>query len=182
MNTRTLAFGIGLFVGLMLVMWFLTGCGTLECRVNADCPPGYFCNGEQCDLPNITDSGEPDAVTGWHFDDEPLFSSNDIEPFGTSRADADSDSGGTDAGSDAGTDSGSDAGTDAAPVILYPGCPCLTYSSRYPTSTVDNFCMYVTTTGCPMTFPGGYCDPDADGETSDADWTRGFDEYQMQCS
>ena len=33
-----------------------------------------------------------------------------------------------------------------------------------------------------MTFPGGYCDPNANGSYDDADWVRGYNEYQAACS
>lgn len=55
-----------------------------------------------------------------------------------------------------------------------PSCPCR--------SDVNNFCHYAPrTTGCAMTFPGGYCDPNGDGSYSDADWTRGFNEFHSAC-
>lgn len=56
------------------------------------------------------------------------------------------------------------------------GCPC----SSDP--NFDNFCFYgPSTPGCSMTFPGGYCDPNGDGSYSDADWVRGWTEYNNQC-
>jgi hypothetical protein len=49
-------------------------------------------------------------------------------------------------------------------------------------TTVDNFCLYARNTqGCAMTAPGGYCDPNGDGNFSDADWVRGWNEYQQKC-
>jgi len=55
------------------------------------------------------------------------------------------------------------------------GCPCRT--------DVDNYCLYgAKTSGCPMTFPGGYCDPNSDGSFADADWTRGYNEFTGSCS
>ena len=61
---------------------------------------------------------------------------------------------------------------------LTPGlaqdCPCF--------GGVDNFCFYPpSTSGCSMTYPGGYCDPDGDGDYSDGDWVRGYFEYQDAC-
>lgn len=55
-------------------------------------------------------------------------------------------------------------------------CPCSSDPS------FDNFCFYgPSTAGCSMTFPGGYCDPNGDGSYSDADWVRGWSEYNAQC-
>jgi len=54
------------------------------------------------------------------------------------------------------------------------GCPCLAGS--------DNFCLYgASYAGCPMTAPGGYCDPDGNGDFGDADWVRGWNEHKKQC-
>jgi hypothetical protein len=48
---------------------------------------------------------------------------------------------------------------------------------------VDNFCLYNPSyPGAPMTYPGGYCDPNGDADFSDADWVRGYNEYQQYCS
>ncbi|MCS6915574.1 MAG: hypothetical protein RMK29_00295 [Myxococcales bacterium] len=53
-------------------------------------------------------------------------------------------------------------------------CPCR--------SGIDNFCHHgPRTAGCPMTFPGGYCDPNGDGSYADADWVRGYTEYHQRC-
>jgi hypothetical protein len=53
-------------------------------------------------------------------------------------------------------------------------CPCR--------SDVDNYCLYdPSTPGCPMTDPGGYCDPNGDGSFSDADWSRGYREFGQYC-
>lgn len=61
--------------------------------------------------------------------------------------------------------------TGAAPP---PTCPCR--------SDVDNFCHYAPkTSGCLMTYPGGYCDPNGDGAYSDADWVRGYNEFHAAC-
>jgi hypothetical protein len=47
---------------------------------------------------------------------------------------------------------------------------------------VDNFCHYkAKTSGCDMTFPGGYCDPNGDGSYADGDWDKGWFEYNGQC-
>jgi hypothetical protein len=61
---------------------------------------------------------------------------------------------------------------------LTPGlaedCPCF--------GGVDNFCFYSpSTSGCSMTYPGGYCDPNGDGDYSEGDWVRGYFEYQEAC-
>ena len=53
-------------------------------------------------------------------------------------------------------------------------CACLT--------GVDNYCLYPKgTANCGMTMPGGYCDPNGDGGFDDADWVRGYSEYQKAC-
>jgi hypothetical protein len=33
-----------------------------------------------------------------------------------------------------------------------------------------------------MTFPGGYCDPNGDGSSTDGDWSRGDIEYHELCT
>ena len=53
------------------------------------------------------------------------------------------------------------------------GCPCR--------DDVDNLCLYGPTDGCPMTQPGGYCDPDGDGDAADADWVRGYYDHHDRC-
>ncbi len=56
-----------------------------------------------------------------------------------------------------------------------PTCPCLGDGK-------DNFCQYgASYPGCSMTSGGGYCDPNGDGDFSDADWTRGWYAYRDQC-
>lgn len=56
----------------------------------------------------------------------------------------------------------------------YPDCPC---------DRADNYCQHAPSTpGCPMTYPGGYCDPNGDGSYSDGDWTRGWYEYNDYCN
>ncbi len=32
-----------------------------------------------------------------------------------------------------------------------------------------------------MVQPGGYCDPNGDGSYDDADWVRGWNEYNAAC-
>lgn len=55
----------------------------------------------------------------------------------------------------------------------YPSCPC---------NRTDNYCQHApSTSGCPMTFPFGYCDPNGDGSYADGDWVRGWTEYQNYC-
>jgi hypothetical protein len=50
------------------------------------------------------------------------------------------------------------------------------------TGGVNNFCAYPpSTANCPMTAPGGYCDPNGDKSYTDGDWTRGYNEYQAAC-
>lgn len=65
------------------------------------------------------------------------------------------------------------------PVVLGSGpasCPCSSDPS------FDNFCYYGSSTpNCPMTFPGGYCDPNANGSYDDADWTQGWYDYSASC-
>jgi len=57
-----------------------------------------------------------------------------------------------------------------------PSCSCACNHN------VDNFCLYAPkTSGCAMTQPGGYCDPNGDGSFSDADWVRGYNEFHQQC-
>lgn len=45
---------------------------------------------------------------------------------------------------------------------------------------VESFCDYPAYS-CRRTAPGGYCDPDGDGDFADADWARGWDEFQSNC-
>jgi hypothetical protein len=48
--------------------------------------------------------------------------------------------------------------------------------------TGDNMCANAPSTpGCPMTAPGGYCDPNGDGSYTDADWVKGHEEHQAEC-
>lgn len=54
------------------------------------------------------------------------------------------------------------------------GCSCLPGK--------DNFCLYgLSVPGCPMTWPGGYCDPDGNQSFDDADWVLGYEQHQAQC-
>lgn len=58
--------------------------------------------------------------------------------------------------------------------IASASCECL--------KNVDNFCLYPPSTpGCGMTFPKGYCDSNSNGSFEDADWVRGYHQYQTQC-
>lgn len=53
-------------------------------------------------------------------------------------------------------------------------CPC--------GSGIDNFCsLSPNTADCPMTAPGGYCDPNGDGDYSDADWSKGWYDHHDHC-
>ena len=93
-------------------------------------------------------------------------------------ADAGMDGGvGTDGGPDEMRDGGRhdatilDGGHDGG-----GGCPCI-YSTEF-----TNFCHHPpNTAGCPMTAPGGYCDPNGDTSYDDADWDRGSIEYRRLC-
>lgn len=56
----------------------------------------------------------------------------------------------------------------------YPNCPC--------SAGIDNYCLHSPSTyGCPMTYPGGYCDPNGNGTFDDADWVLGYYEFQDYC-
>ena len=47
-----------------------------------------------------------------------------------------------------------------------------------------NFCHHLPIPridGCPMTFPGGYCDPNGDLQYWDADYHLGYYMYQENC-
>lgn len=58
-------------------------------------------------------------------------------------------------------------------------CPCNPGVAGF-----DNFCDWPpSTTGCPMTDPGGYCDPRAPyADYEDGNWEQGWYEYQAQCA
>ncbi|PRQ05251.1 hypothetical protein [Enhygromyxa salina] len=57
-------------------------------------------------------------------------------------------------------------------------CPCVNNNPEF-----NNFCHHgPNTAGCPMTQPGGYCDPNGDGSYQDADWNLGFFDYAAQCN
>ncbi len=61
---------------------------------------------------------------------------------------------------------------------LTPGladdCPCY--------GGVDNYCSYGPSyPDCTMTYPGGDCDPNGDSNFNDADWVRGYYEFQKNC-
>lgn len=79
--------------------------------------------------------------------------------------------GGSDAAASGGGGTGGTSQVDSGAV-----CPCL--------DGVDNYCLYFPhdIAGCEMLLPGGYCDPNGDGDFADADWIRGFNEYAAACS
>lgn len=56
----------------------------------------------------------------------------------------------------------------------YPNCAC---------PATDNYChIPPNTPGCPMTYPGGYCDPNGDMSYSpDGNWDRGYYERAAWC-
>jgi hypothetical protein len=60
-----------------------------------------------------------------------------------------------------------------------PTCPCDSNVKN------PNFCSdpaYMPKrANCPQTWPGGYCDPNGDGDFSDADWPKGDSEYHSKC-
>lgn len=60
----------------------------------------------------------------------------------------------------------------------FPSCPCVMQAE------FTNFCHHgPSTPGCPMTAPGGYCDPNGDGSYDpDANWVQGWTDYQVQCT
>jgi hypothetical protein len=59
----------------------------------------------------------------------------------------------------------------------FPTCPCINAPG------VDNFCHYGPSyAGCPMTAPGGYCDPNGDGSFVDGDWVQGWYDWHAQCA
>jgi hypothetical protein len=55
-------------------------------------------------------------------------------------------------------------------------CPCTPEAAA-----VKNFCLADPPVVCSATAPGGYCDPNGDGQTDDADVTRGFYEWLAKC-
>jgi hypothetical protein len=60
---------------------------------------------------------------------------------------------------------------------LYEDCPCLMQAG------VDNFCHYGPGyPGCPMTVPGGYCDPNGDGSFAEGNWEQGWYDWHEQCT
>ena len=57
-------------------------------------------------------------------------------------------------------------------------CPCKPNDPDF-----DNFCHWPPNTPmCPMTASGGYCDPNGDQSYEDADWVKGYNEYQASCA
>lgn len=63
----------------------------------------------------------------------------------------------------------------AGDAAFYPfACACRTDKA--------NFCHYpMGTANCHMVARGGYCDPNKNGWADDADWVRGYNEYQEYC-
>lgn len=63
------------------------------------------------------------------------------------------------------------------PADPWPTCPCLNAPG------VNNFCHYGPSyPGCPMTAPGGYCDPNGDGSFAEGNWDQGWYDWQAQCA
>ena len=59
----------------------------------------------------------------------------------------------------------------------WPTCPCINAPG------VNNFCHYGPSyAGCPMTAPGGYCDPNGDGSFAEGNWDQGWYDWQAQCT
>lgn len=59
----------------------------------------------------------------------------------------------------------------------WPTCPCIVAPG------VNNFCHYGPSyAGCPMTAPGGYCDPNGDGSFAEGNWDQGWYDWQAQCA
>ena len=59
-----------------------------------------------------------------------------------------------------------------------PACPCKQGDPNF-----NNFCHWPPgTADCPMTAAGGYCDPNGDQSYDDADWVKGYSEYQASCT
>jgi hypothetical protein len=51
-----------------------------------------------------------------------------------------------------------------------------------PSGANPSFCHHLPETpGCPMTYPGGYCDPNGDGSYDDADWEMGHNDWLAKC-
>ncbi len=79
--------------------------------------------------------------------------------------------GGGGAGGAPGTGGGGGAG-GSPPLGL---CPCA--------GVENNFCQHAPNTAdCPMTMPGGYCDPNGDGSYVDGDWPKGYYDYAAACA
>lgn len=62
----------------------------------------------------------------------------------------------------------------AHPYCLTP-CPCSPEAAE-----VSNVCGSASG-ACPAVAPGGYCDPDGDGDRADGNWTRGWQEWTAKC-
>lgn len=62
----------------------------------------------------------------------------------------------------------------ALPACLSP-CPCTPEAAA-----LKSFCALLPG-ACPATEPGGYCDPDGDGNPADGDWTLGSVQWAAKC-
>ncbi len=73
--------------------------------------------------------------------------------------------------------------TSPASTPAATGCGCNPPpETAHGQNWTDNMCFFPPKTdGCPVTFPGGYCDPNGDGSYADADWVRGYYEYRALC-
>lgn len=67
------------------------------------------------------------------------------------------------------TSTGADSSSTGEPA---PACPC--------EPGADNVCD-LAPGACPVTMPGGYCDPDGDGAFFDGDWDQGWLDYKATC-
>ena len=137
------------------------------------CHDGFHPEGLEC----VADGPDGDADSDVDLDDEALpDAAPDADDDGVPDADSDADA---DRQPDGDTDRlpdgevGPDAEADGTDAEAW-SCPCH--------SGVDNFCMYEPSTpDCPMTWPGGYCDPNGDGAYDDADFTRGYFDFSDHC-
>lgn len=62
----------------------------------------------------------------------------------------------------------------AHPTCITP-CPCAAEGAE-----VSNVCG-LDLGACEAVTPGGYCDPDGDGDRADGDWNRGSQEWAAKC-
>lgn len=60
-----------------------------------------------------------------------------------------------------------------APACLSP-CPCTAEAAAFM-----SFCALKPGL-CPATAPGGYCDPNGDGNPNDGDWTLGYEQWSAK--